>query len=159
MAEDQRKRAPDDRTRDVPEWACNRKQPRDPESGYLWPRRCELYLAGHTPHPTQVNVCLRQEPRFGTLRSVEDNVLAVDFGDHVEKFRNHETERLLEIVGLGRTVRAFSSILQGWTNHCWSIARNEVPWIPCSIEPLTATTPGALAQRLRTHGGFLVPGS
>jgi hypothetical protein len=159
MAEDQRKQAHDDRTSDVPEWARNRKQPIDPGSGFLWPRRCELHLAGHTPHVIQVKVCLRREPRIGKLESVKGNVVAVDFGDHVGQFRNHETERLLEIVGIGGTVRAFSSILQGWTDHCWSIAEVEAPWIPCNNEPLTATGPVALAERIRTHGGFLVLGA
>ena len=157
MTEDRQHQARD-HAPDVPEWAGNREQPRDPRSGFLKPRRCELYVAGHTPHVIQVEVCLRRVPLVGKLRSVDGDVVTVDVGDHVEQFRNHEPERLLEIVGIGGTVRIFSSILQGWTNHVWSIARATDPWRPCNDEPLTATTPEALAERIRTHGGFLVPG-
>ena len=158
MTEDRAQEAHDDPTREVPEWAGNRERPRDPKSGFLKPRRCELYVAGHTPHVIQVKVCLRGEALAGKLQSVVGNVITVDAGDRVERFRNHEPERLLEIVGLGGTVRVFSSILQGWTNHVWSIARAADPWRPCNDEPLTATTPEALAERIRTHGGLLVPG-
>ena len=103
-------------------------------------------------------MCLRGEALAGKLRSVDGNVIAVDVGDHVEQFRNHEPERLLEIVGIGGPVRVFSSILQGWTTHVWSIARAADPWTPCNNEPLTASTPEALAERIETHGGFFVPG-
>ena len=103
-------------------------------------------------------MCLRGEALTGRLRSVDGDVIDIDVGDHVAQFRNHEPERLLEIVGLGGTVRVFSSILQGWTNHVWSIARAADPWTPCNNEPLTATTPGALVSRIETHGGFFVPG-
>jgi len=159
MTVDRQHQGHDDRTRDVPAWARNRELPRDTKSGFLKPRRCELYVAGHTPHVIQVKVCLRQEPLAGKLRSVDGNVITVEFGDDVEQFRNHEPERLLEIVGIGGTVRVFSSILQGWTNHVWSVSPAADPWLPCNNEPLTATTPEALAERIRTHGGFLVPGA
>jgi len=134
-------------------------QPRDPGSGLLWPRRCALFTPGHTPHVIAIKVCLRKEPRRGHLLYVEGNVVAIDFQDYVEQFRNHEPERLLDIVGLDGPVRVFGSILQGRTNYCWSIAQAEKQWEPCNSEPLTVTTPEALAERLGTHGGFLVSGA
>lgn len=158
-AEDQPSRANADRIRDVPEWAGTRRPPRDPKTGFLWPRRCQLYVPGHTPHVIQVKLSWRESPRIGRLLSVDGNVIDVDLGKHVEQFRNHEPERLLEIVGIGRTVRVFSSILRGGSNYCWSIAQAEAPWTPCNNEPLTATTPEVLAERMKTHGGFLVPGA
>jgi hypothetical protein len=144
---------------DVPEWARLRIDPRDPESGWLWPRRCELYREGHTVHPTQVRVCHRSPVRLGRLESVEGNLITVRYDDAVVCFRNHEPERLTEIVGVGGVVRSFSSILQGATNHCFSILQSDRPWIPCDHEPLRSFSPDALADRLASHGGFLVPGA
>ena len=126
MTED-RQHLAQDRTAEVPGWGYNRERPRDPTSGFLKPCPCELYVAGHTPHVIQVRVCLGGEARAGKLRSVDGNVIAVEVGDHVEQFRNHEPERLLEIVGTGGTVQVFSSVLQGWTKHVWSIAPAKYP--------------------------------
>lgn len=157
-ATDGPERTPARRRGDVPDWASHNRQPRDPKSGLLWPRRCERYVRGHTPHIIQVKLSWREEPRIGRLLSVDDNIIDVDFGSHFEQFRNHEPERLFEIVGVGKTVRVFSSILKGGRGYCWSIARADAPWQPCNNEPLTATTPEALADHIDTHGGFLVPG-
>ena len=143
---------------DLPDWALNLRQPRDPRSGFLWPRHCERYLPGHTPHIIQVKLSWRESPRTGKLLSVHGNLIDVALGNHVEQFRNHEPERLLEIVGIGETVRVFSSILKGRRDYCWSLARAETLWAPCDSERLTATTSEALAERIVTHGGFLVPG-
>jgi hypothetical protein len=151
-------RTPARRREEVPDWALNLRQPRDPRSGFLWPRHCERYVPGHTPHVIQVKLSWRESPRLGELLSVDANVIDVDLGNRVEQFRNHEPERLLEIVSIGKPVRVFSSILMGGTDYCWSIARAEVPWAPCENEPLRPRTQEALAERMVTHGGFLVPG-
>ena len=100
--------------------------------------------SGHTPNVVQIKVCLRKTPRKGKLLGVEDNVISVDFQDQIVRFRNHEPERLLEIIGVGGTVRIFSSILQGRSGYCFCIVDADAQWIPCDDEPLSSTTPGAL---------------
>ena len=32
------------------------------------------------------------------------------------------------------------------------------PWVPCDYSPLTSASPEKVAERIRTHGGFMVPG-
>ena len=64
--------------RDLPAWARHLSQPRDPEDGFLLPRRCGLVGSGHTPNVVQIKVCLRDTPRKGKLLGVEDNVISVD---------------------------------------------------------------------------------
>ncbi len=132
------------RVDDLPPWARHLSQPRDPEDGFLWPRRCGRSGSGHTPNVVQIKVCLRDTPRKGKLLGVEDNVISVDFGDQIVRYRNHEPERLLEIVGIGGTVRVFSSLLQSWSDYCFSILDADAQWIPCDDEPLRSTTTGAL---------------
>ena len=44
-------------------------------------------------------------------------------------------------------------------SSCFSISSVDKPWTPCDFEPLRSATPEALAERARTHGGFVVPGS
>jgi hypothetical protein len=149
---------------DLPDWARNRKQPRDPESGFLWPRRCELYLAGHTLHYIPATRSVREPHRTGYLIAANGNVISVDFGDEVKRYRHHAVERLVEIVGIGGKVQVCEGfgILRfphGGGNFCFSVKEIDKPWIPCDDTPPTSTSPEALAERLNTHGGFLVPGS
>jgi hypothetical protein len=146
---------------DLPDWARDRKQPRDPKTGFLWLRNCELYRAGHTVHSIQATRGIREAHRNGLLVAVDDNVITVDFTDEVKQYRNHEVERLVEIVGIGGNVRVREpfELLQGGGNFCFSISNIDQPWIPCDGVPLASTSPQALAERLATHGGFLVPGN
>ena len=155
-------REPSDSTHGVivPEWARGRKPPRDPETGQLWPRRCELYISGHTVHHIQALRSHDAEKRVGRLAAVEGNVITVDFNGEIEHYRNHEPERLLEIIGIGGTVIVCSSfsLLKSESGSCFSIAQDDGPWRPCDYQPLNSAKPDALAERLETHGGFLVPG-
>jgi hypothetical protein len=149
------------RDADLPDWARNRKQPRDPESGFLWPRRCELYRDGHTLHYIPATRSVREPHRTGYLIAANGNVISVDFGDEVKQYRNHEVERLVEIARIGGKIRICEGfgILKGGGDFCFSIKEIDKPWIPCDDSPLTSTSPEALAERLATHGGFLVPGN
>jgi hypothetical protein len=70
----------------------------------------------------------------------------------------------VEIVGIGGPVRVCAtgySILRydhgDRSSSCFSIAHVEEPWSECDEAPLATTTAEALAERMRTHGGFLVP--
>ena len=149
---------------DVPDWARQRKQPRDPKSGFLWLRNCELYRAGHMVHHIQAIHSAGEVHREGSLVASNGNVITVDFGDELKQYRNHDVERLVEIIGIGGKVRICESYVilrfpRGGGNFCFSISNIDEPWIPCDDAPLTSTSPEALAERLATHGGFLVPGS
>jgi hypothetical protein len=75
-----------------------------------------------------------------------------------EQYRNHEVERLVEIVGLGGEVRICESysILRGGGDYCFSIGAGE--WVECDDEPLTSTSAESLVDRLKSHGGFVVAG-
>ncbi len=121
---------------------------------------CELYQAGHTVHHIQANRSAGEPHRHGTLTEVLGNVITVDFGNEMGRYRNHDPDRLVNIVGIGGAVEVCERyvILRGNGGYCFSIQDADEPWIPCDHEPLTSFTPEALAERLETHGGFLVPG-
>ncbi len=120
---------------------------------------CQLYRAGHTVHYIQALRSQEQPSRVGRLAAAEGNHITVDFGD-TESYLNHDVERLLGIIKIGWSVRVCERyrILQGAGGHCFSIANPADPLIPCDFEPLRSASPGALSERLKTHGGFLVPG-
>jgi hypothetical protein len=122
--------------------------------------RCELYQAGHTVHFIQVNRSAGEPDRQGKLTEVAENVITIDFGDQIKRYRNHDPDRLVDIVGIGRTVRVCERyvILRGNGGYCFSIQDADEPWVPCDHEPLTSFTAEALAERVQTHGGFFVPG-
>ena len=121
---------------------------------------CELYQAGHTVHHIQANRSAGEPHRQGTLTGVQGNVITVDFGDETKRYRNHDPDRLVSLIGIGGSVRVCEGyvILRGNGGYCFSIDDAENPWVPCDHVPLTSFTPDALAERMETHGGFLVPG-
>jgi len=123
--------------------------------------RCELYRAGHTVHHIQALHSVGELHREGRLTEVLGNVITVDFGGLTRQYRNHDTDRLVDLVGLGGTVRVCEGydILRGAGSYCFSVLDADEPWVPCDHEPLNWFTPEALAERLETHGGFLVPGT
>lgn len=143
-----------------------RKRGRDPKTGQLKPRRCGLYVPGHVVHYIQAIHSAGEPHLGGHLIAVEDNIIIinVDYGNKVRRLRYHDVEGLVERVGIGGRVGFCKeySILRhpgrGQSGACFSVADAEAPWIPCDNTPLTSTTPEALAERLRTHGGFTVPG-
>jgi hypothetical protein len=61
---------------------------------------------------------------------------------------------------LGKGVRICERyrIVRTRSNHLFSIATSMDSWGACDDSPLTSFTPGALASRIETHGGFSVPG-
>jgi hypothetical protein len=142
------------------ERAGGRKRPRDPETGRRRPRKCDLYIAGHTVHWIQAIRSHDVANRRGHLVAVEGNAITADFDGEYERYRNHDPQRLLEIIGIGGTVIVCSrySLLKSGGGYCFSIVDAEDPWRPCDCKPLTSATPEALAERLETHGGFVVPG-
>jgi len=121
---------------------------------------CELYQAGHTVHHIQANRSAGEPHRHGTLTEVLGNVITVDFGHEVRRYRNHDPGRLVDIVGIRGAVEVCEPyvILRGNGGYCFSVLDADKSWVPCVHEPLTSFTPEALAERLETHGGFLVPG-
>ncbi len=122
---------------------------------------CELYQAGHTVHHIQANRSAGEPHRQGSLTEVRDDVITVDFGNEIRRYRNHDPDRLVDIVGIGGSVGVCERyvILRGNGGYCFSILDADKPWVPCDYEPLTSFTPEALARRMETHGGFLVPGA
>jgi hypothetical protein len=141
-------------------WVHDPDRPRDPESGYLVGRHCELYRAGHTVHYIRANRSSVKHSRSGRLQKVVDNVLTVDFGDEVKHYRNHDPERLVDIIRLGGIVHVCEPyvILRGAGGYCFSISDATKGWVACDFRPLKESTPKSLAERIETHGGFIVPG-
>ncbi|HXY27730.1 MAG TPA: hypothetical protein VEH82_05570, partial [Acidimicrobiales bacterium] len=116
-------------------------------------------MPGHAVHWIQANRSAGLSHRTGRLTAVEDDVITVDFGDEVKEYRNCDPERLVEIVGIGSTVRFCERywILRGPSGYVFSVAPADASWqVPCDFSPLTSAIPEALAERLRTHGGFSV---
>jgi hypothetical protein len=122
-------------------------------------KACQLYFAGHTPHWIQSKQSLGEPDRIGRLVAVEENIIAIDYFSEIKYFANHDVERLVEIIGIGGSVSVVERfvILRGGVT-CFSIQEADEPWIECDYSPLTSTTFDALAERLRTHGGYTVPG-
>jgi hypothetical protein len=124
-------------------------------------RRCQLYTDGHVVHHIQAIHSYGRPHRSGRLVDIDGNELTVDFGIDVKRYRNHDPDRLVGIIGIGGEVRDCESyvILRGGGSYCFSISAIDKPWTPCDFEPLRSATPEALAERARTHGGFVVPGA
>jgi len=120
-----------------------RKRTRDPVTGYLRPRRCHLYFAGHEVHWIQANHSAKKQHRRGVLALVDDNMMTVDFGDELKRYRNCDPARLLEIVGLGNPVDVCEeyAILKSLERYAFSIADADQPWVACEYSPLTPASP------------------
>jgi len=155
-----RPEAGDNGSSPLPRWARRRKHPRDPVTRILKPRHCEFYWPGHTVHWIQANRSFSEPHRLGHIVVIEENVIGVDFDTEVKRFRNHEVERLIEVVGRYGSVRVCEkySILRSLGNYCFSIAFADKPWEECNSKPPYSASPDALEERLRTHGGFSVSG-
>jgi len=148
--------------RRLPEWARSRSRPRDRSTGYLKPRRCDLYLPGHTVHWIQAMHSLDDEPAFGRLVDIEGGVLTLDMGHSYRAYRSHEPERLAEIVDLGRGVYLFErfALLRPYRygGYSFSIARADKAWRECTTNFPDPTDPEAIARALNEDGGFTVRG-
>jgi hypothetical protein len=142
-----------------PGWINDPDRPRDPETGYLKLRICELYISGHTTHHIQALHSHGKPHRAGQLVDLAENVITVDFAEESKQYQTHDPERLLAIIGIGGEVRVCDqyTILRH-RSYCFSICNIDGPWVPCDYEPLRSSTPQALADRIASHGGFSVPG-
>jgi hypothetical protein len=162
-AEDDARRAAEEPRRPrrrLPPWAKTRSRPRDPVTGFLKPRRCQMYLPGHSVHWIQAR---KSEPgpfEVGILTEVNGDVITLEFGTEYRRYRNHEVERLVEIVGIDNGVHVSERyrILRSRTGYLFSIATVGDRSVSCDATPLATVTPEALAERLETHGGFSIPG-
>lgn len=129
---------------DLPEWARRLRQPRDPKSGLLKPRRCGHWGRGHQPHHIPAIRSDGVPHTCGHLVAVDDNLITVDFDDgDVRRFRNHEPERLLEIVGgLGGVVRSpegYFWLLRSASGHLFSLIPENEGWDSCDPGFATST--------------------
>lgn len=91
-------------------------------------------------------------------------MITVEYLDKVGHYRNHDAQKILNVAEPGTKVQVFEDYgllgvdMDHYTYRCFCIADAERPWTPCSYEPMVATTPEALADRLASRGGFSVPG-
>lgn len=121
---------------------------------------CQVYFPGHVVHWVQVNLSIGEPHLTGTLAGVGGGVIAIDFGEQITFFQNHEPEHLIKTIGIGGTVQIcdkYSLLISG--DDYFSILNTNEPLGPCKYDALTSTSFDALAERLRTHGGYTVPGS
>ncbi len=126
--------------------------------------KCDLYLPGHCVHWIQSRKASEVTPRCGTLVEVTDTVITVEYLDKVGHYRNHDAGRILKVAKPGTKVRVSEDYgllgvdMDHYTYRCFCIADTDRPWTSCSYEPMVATTPEALAERLASRGGFSVSG-
>lgn len=131
------------------------------------PRRCALYLPGHTAHPIQARLGWEDETpgEDGRLRNIEGNELVIEFEGGERRFRNHEAQRLAAVAErLGERVvyRARLGLLRfsqpagariGGFLFCVAVA--EATWRECVSEaPRGPATVEQIAHATLNHGGF-----
>lgn len=121
---------------------------------------CQLFFPSHTLHWIQFKHSLDEPHQTGRLVAVKGNVIKVQYLSTTKSYWHHETSRLLDLVGIGGFVAVCEkwSVLRGG-GGAFSIASTKRPWIECDFTPLTSTSFEALAERMRSHGGYSVPGS
>jgi hypothetical protein len=128
------------------------------------PAKCDLYIPGHCTHPMQARKASETRSTTGTLIGVNNGVIAVEYLDKENHFRNHDCEELTEIAQPGTKVRVYEGFrllgvdLERGSWRSFSVAFADDPWTACSYEPLTSVTPESLAERLASRGGFTVSG-
>lgn len=133
-------------------------------NGTVRRQECDLYLPGHHWHWIQARKASETTPRIGKVVDVGDGVITVKYLDRTSRYRNHDARTLAKIAKPGMKVRVFERYgLLGVENdhfsgHRFCVVDAAEPLVPCSYEPLVSVTPEALAERLRTRGGFSVPG-
>lgn len=134
------------------------KRKRDPQTGFLRPRHCQMYFAGHSVHWIQALRSSDKAHRSGRLLDVDGQILTIAFGGEVKRYRNCDPKRLLEIVGTGNRVFICEpwSIMRAINDYCFSIADADHPWVPCDDSRITPASPDALASRPDTRGGSVV---
>ena len=130
------------------------------------PRRCTLYVPGHTVHFIQAIHSAKEprRPRSGRITVVGSGVLTVEFDDEVRRYRNHETARIGDLV---RERGPEVNLDEGWSilrlphrggAYCFSIVSADEPRRRCLTDEQTRFDVEGIRQRLISHGGFLVPG-
>ena len=122
---------------------------------------CELYFPSHMLHWLPFKHSLDEPHQSGRLVAVEGRMLTVRYLSSSTTYWHHEPERLVDIVGIGGSVAVCErwSVLRGGGGGAFSIAKTSRAWRPCDYTPLTDITFEGLAERMRSHGGYSVPGS
>jgi hypothetical protein len=127
--------------------------------------KCDLYIAGHCSHPIQCRKAAGTKWTTAILVGIEDGVITVEHMGTLSRFRSHDAQLLEDIAPVGTPLRFYESFrLLGVDlgRASWKpiyIADADDQWVPCDNTPITSTTPEALAERLQTHGGLLMPGT
>jgi hypothetical protein len=130
------------------------------------PEQCTLYVPGHMVHVIQVfhSRSEPRTPRSGSIVSVGSGVVIVDLGGEQRRYRNHETQRIRDVV---RDHRPEVNVDEGWSilrlphpggTYCFSIASADEPLLPCRTDEQTRFDVEGIRERLISHGGFLIPG-
>jgi len=128
---------------------------------------CESYFPGHVPHWIQGKKAASQTPSGGILVGLEDDYLVVEYLDRTARYRNHAARTVFRLakprskVWVVERFRILGYEKFNGLHSAASIALEGDEWHPC-IPPDPAgppDTPEGLAERLETHGGFVVPGA
>lgn len=125
---------------------------------------CDLFRPGHLVHWIQARKASEPPASWGVLTEVDDQWITVTFLDRVVRYRNHDAVSILDFADLGAKVRVSERYhvlgvqLANYEHKIYCIAMETDEWTPCSFDPLVDTSPEGLAERLRTRGGFSVPG-
>lgn len=140
---------------------------RDPESGLLQPNERDLYIPGHSVHYIQVlrsNADRERRPVQVRVVGIRGNLITVETDDRLEQVRNHEAERLAEILGgtMGSVrLQKHWSLSRAGAGRCFCIAPGHLAWRTCLCDsvPEGPHTADQLAALMVERGGFLVPSS
>jgi len=126
---------------------------------------CALYTPGHQVHFIQMRLASETDPanyRNGTLVSVDDDGwITVEVDSEALRFWTHDPARACECfeessghVGLPEHGVLHAPCRSG--RYCICVASDgPTPCVPPSPVELT---PAGLVARIRTHGGFMIPG-
>jgi hypothetical protein len=107
-------------------------RPRD-KNGVLLPKQCHRYGAGHVVHWIAGNGSAGAHHLKGVLLSANGYIITVDFGTETRQYRNHDPERLIEIVKIGGRVAVCEEwvIMRSRSGFVFSLADPESPWSRC----------------------------
>jgi hypothetical protein len=116
---------------------------------------CTLYIPGHLVHWIQAihSASEPRRPQRGRVAGVDEGLVTVSFGDEQRRYRNHDTDRLREILA------AYSAdviVDEGWSilklphgdgrAYCLSIAKESTLWRPCSYYHLVSLVSSRLSS-------------
>jgi hypothetical protein len=125
---------------------------------------CDLYLPGHLVHWTQAKKAAEHKFSWGRLEAVDAAVVTVRYLDRIGRYRTHDTAELAFYSAEGDKISVCEPYgvlrydLDDRRTLLVGVADADAPWVSCRYEPLEEITPDTLAERIRTRGGFSVPG-